>query len=214
MKYDRFTYLWPPRAERAIPTAMLPGYEQGGYFAQIKKNGTCNIMAISPDREIVAMNRHKEAHRAWRPDGSTQKAFQSLQGGWYVFVAELLHSKVPGIRHINYINDILVADSESLVGVAYAARQERLRQIFPIRTNPERKAPFGIGYSVIDEHTWLADNYTPGDNYFELFKSLTDAADEGLVLKKPDAGLVICARPGSNTAWQVKVRRPTKVLHF
>ncbi len=218
MKYDSFTYYFPPRASgKPMPAALLPAWEARGYWAQIKKNGTCNLMDITSDREIIAWNRHNEPHRAWQPDNRTRQAFMNLPGkGWYKFVAELMHSKIPGIRHINYVHDVLVADGESLIGTTFAARQKLLGELFPNTTapNPKDAELYGIGYTVIDEHTWLATNYLPGANFFELFRGLNAAADEGVVLKKPTATLAICAREGSNTSWQTKVRRPTKALHF
>ncbi len=153
------------------------------------------------------MNRHNERHKAWQPDESTRKAFRDLPGGWYVFVAELLHSKVPSIRNTNYINDILVADSESLVGTTFAERQKMLSELFPGAVPSMARS-----HSVIDSNTWLARNYKGG--FQTLFDSLTAAEDEGLVLKDPQATLNYCSRATANSGWQVKCQKPTKVLSF
>ena len=89
MKYTSYSYLFPPRPENAIPGDMLGLYEKRGFVAQAKKNGTCNVMAISPERDITAMTRHRTPHKAWSANADTKKAFQNLPGnGWYVFVCE------------------------------------------------------------------------------------------------------------------------------
>ncbi|CAM6055322.1 unnamed protein product [Sphagnum tenellum] len=83
-------------------------------------NGTASVLAISPDRQIVAMNRHREEHKLWTPTAANIADFAKLPGkGWYVFVAELMHSKVPGIKNVNYVHDILVADGKHLTGETF-----------------------------------------------------------------------------------------------
>jgi hypothetical protein len=219
MNYNSYTFFWPPRPKLAIPPAILPTKE-GRYWAQIKKNGTGNTLALSPDdgkgfgRQLITMTRHNEAHKAWTPDGKTHSAFRNLPGnGWYYFVAELMHNKVPGIRHINYINDILVADGESLVGTTFEERQKLLADLFGVENVPAVDfTGEPVGYVPIDANTWLAKNYT--GNFLNLFQSLTRPEDEGLVLKDPKARLAFCSREDSNSAWQLKCRRPTKVNHF
>ena len=129
----------------------LPLYEARGYVAQYKKNGQANVMAISPDRQIIAMNRHNEKHRQWQPSGATQTAFNDLPRGWYVFCAELLHAKVKAIRDINFIHDVLVANGEHLTGTTFADRQTILADLFPNAVDH-----ISGGYRVIDSHTWLA----------------------------------------------------------
>jgi hypothetical protein len=196
VRFEKFSYLYPPRPEAAVPLVMLPYYEERGYIAQIKKNGTQNVLAVSPDREIIAMTRHKTEHKMWQPDEITAHAFNTLTGGWYVFVSELLHNKVAiGPKHTNYINDILVADGEYLVGTTFQARQDLLRCLFP-----DAVPHISGGYLVIDEITWLATNYR--SNFSKITRKGPE--DEGLVLKKSSAKLAICLKPNSNVNWQAK----------
>lgn len=200
MKYEQFSYLYPPRPSVNIPPEALPQWEKSGYWSQTKKNGTANVMAITPDRKVIAMTRHKTEHKAWAPDAATGLAFRDLSGGWYVFTAELLHSKVPGLRNINYIHDVLVADSEHLTGTTFAERQALLARLFP-----DAVAHISGGYRVIDPHTWLACNHT--DGFAAMFRTLSQKRspeDEGIVLKKPTAKLAFCLTATSNSAWQAK----------
>lgn len=206
MVYNKYTYLYPPRPEHAILPLDLARFEARGYVCQIKKNGTSNVMAISPDRQITAMMRDRKPHKAWEPDERTRRAFLDLPGkGWYYFCAELLHSKVSGLRHTNYIFDILVADGTRLEGTTFSERQTILGDLFPNSVES-----MGGGYRVIDQHTWLAVTY-PG-SFYRLFQTIQQRhrpEDEGLVLKKPNAKLAFCVSPTSNEDWQVKCRLPT-----
>ena len=202
MRYDSYSYLWPPRPVNSIQTIMLPFYERQGHVAQIKMNGTCSVIAVSPDGYLTTMTRHNEPHRAWAPTEGSSKAFRSLPGeGWYVFVAELMHSKVPGIRDINYINDILVHDGEHLTGATYSDRQQMLTALFPAQSET-------LSHYVVDAHTWLAKTHTGG--FQSLFKGLSRPEHEGLVIKNPKAPLALCFRENGNWNWQVKIRKPTK----
>ena len=203
MRYEQYSYLWMPRPDNAVPKAMLASYQAQGWVAQVKLNGTANIMAISPDREkVVAATRHNDAHKMWSPSPHTLAPFKGLPGdGWYIFTCELMYSKVPGIRDINYIHDILVADGEYLVGSTFSDRQVLLRGLWNVPENTDCKS-----HDVIDDHTWLAKNHVKG--FSKLFESLDRPEYEGLVLKRPTAKLAHCSRQTSNNSWQLKIRAP------
>jgi hypothetical protein len=208
--YTSYQFLYPPRPEKAIFSIQLPYYEQRNFIVQYKKNGTNNGMAISPRCEITAMQRRNEPHALWAPSEHTKEAFRDLPGGWYYFVAELLHSKVSGgaakgLRDINYINDILVADDKHLVGTTFAERQALLAKLFNAAKLPISST--GSHY-IIDSHTWLARNHTK--SFAQMFAGLREAEDEGLVLKMPSAKLAPCTKPTANASWMVKIRMPHK----
>ena len=159
------------------------------------------------------MTRHNDNHKNWQPSPHTCDAFRSFSG-WTVVVCELLHSKVPGIRDINYIHDILVYNSEHLIDKTFIERQELLSSLFPNASSPASSDLFGHGYRVIDDHTWLAVNYATGTDFLKLFKGLKSPIDEGLVLKKTDAKLVYGSSATSNSGWQLKIRKQTKRISF
>ena len=208
MRYESFAYLFPPRPDQAISPTMLPMVERQGYIAQVKKNGTCNVIAVSPTGEVKCMSRHKEDHKAWKPDQSKLKAFSRLAGrGWYVFVAELMHSKVAGIRDINYVHDILVHNGDYLVGKTQGQRQALLREVFPTAGLPETHSHY-----VYDEYTWIAKEYHEG--FFGLYKGLDDGQDEGLVMKNPKQPLAFCTREKSNNVGLLKARKTHKNYSF
>lgn len=202
MRFDAFSYLWPPRPEKAVPPELLGFYEKRGWVAQHKLNGTCNVLAVNPARQIVAMNRHAEQHKAWKPTEASSRAFRKLPGkGWWVFVAELMHSKVPGIKDTNFVHDVLVADGVYLIGKTMAERQAILDEVFPSGKDCG-------SHVVIDENTWRAKNHTGG--FRKLFAGLERPEHEGIVVKNPKAVLALCGRASSNAGWQVKCRKPHK----
>lgn len=218
MRFEDWQYLWPPRPEKAIPKSLLSFYGKQKWVAQVKLNGTCNVLSVSPKNEIVAKSRHKDIesgnHRLWSPGPETKTAFVNLprpNKGWYVFVAELMHSKVSGgPRNTNYIHDILVADGEYLVGKTFEERQAILRSLFP--DIDETKST--VAYHVIDKNTWLARNHVDV-NLADLYTSvITEDAYEGIVVKNPKAKLSLCSRQKSNSDWQIKCRRPHKNYGF
>lgn len=205
MKYARYSILYPPRPEHAIPPAGV-GRLEGTHFAQVKLNGTCSIITVDPEGELYFHNRHGEKHKAWKPDLSKLGAFSKLKG-WHVFVAELMHSKVEGMRDINYVHDVIVANGRYMTGKSALARQDVLASLFP-----NTKDEGDISHTVIDRHTWLARNHMQG------FKELYDALDrpeyEGLVLKDRETGLKLPMREKSNAGQQVKARKTHKNYSF
>jgi hypothetical protein len=209
MRYESYAYLYPPRPEKAIPPNLFAYYQRKGWVAQAKKNGTCNVIAVSPTKELICMNRHREDQKLWAPTPASTAAFKDLPGtGWYVFVAELLHSKVAGgVRDTNYINDILVDDGKYLVGEKFSTRQDLLQARFRRGGQAETDSHW-----LIDENTWLARNRE--GKFQQFFDSLDKPEDEGIVLKDPNAALAVCSREKSNVGWSVKSRRTHKNFGF
>ncbi len=202
MIYDRFIYITPPRAEKAIPSRLLFFYEQRGFICQIKKNGTNSVIFVSPDKEVFAYNRHGERHKQWHFTEKTNRIFRNLPGrGWYVINAELIHAKVKGMRDINYIHDILVEDGVYLNDETYAQRYARLARLF-LNDNSTKMVE---GYWILDDHTWLARNFR--SDFKKIYDSLTSEEDEGLVLKD------ICGKMNSK-GWTVKCRVSHKNYSF
>lgn len=208
MKYDKFAYLYPPRPEKAVPSNFLGFYRKQGWIAQVKKNGTCNVLFVSPERQITAMSRHNDDHKAWTPTEKSSAAFAKLPGkGWYVFTTEVLNNKVPGIRDTHYIFDILVADGVYLIDTTFESRQEILRDLF--LTGDEEET---FSHYIINDNVWLAKIIT--EKFKTLFTGLTNPEDEGLVLKDPKAKLKLCSKPKDNSGWQVKCRAGHKNFGF
>lgn len=202
--YIKKTYISPPRAENAIPPGLLKTYQRKNWIAQIKKNGTNSVIFVAPDKTVTAMGRHNNGHKLWEFTKASEALFKTLPGhGWYVLNAELMHSKVAGMRDINYIHDILVEDGDYLLGTTYAQRYARLLMLFL-----KDHAKGTNSHFILDDHTWLAKNHS--GSFVDLFDSLSAPEDEGLVLKNLQGRLV----PKDNSGWSVKCRRPHKNFGF
>jgi hypothetical protein len=210
MRYDDFAYLWPPRPESAIAPRVLGSFEHRRWIAQIKYNGTANVIFVAPDKTVTAMSRHNEQHRQWSPTQEVMADFARLPGrGWYVFVAELLHNKVAdaGLKNINYTHDVLVADGEYLVGHTQEDRQGILQDL--LLAVDARSTPH---HYEVSPNLWLPVEYESG--FDTLFEGLTRPEHEGLVLKDPRQKLSLCLRQKSNIAGLIKCRRTHKNYSF
>jgi hypothetical protein len=208
MEYTKFAYIPPPRAEAKIPFGLLSIYEDGGWLAQVKKNGTNSVIFVPPDRVPYAYNRHGERHKAWEFDKESARLFAKLPGrNWYVFNAELLHNKVSGgPRNTNYLHDVLVYDGTYLLGRSYAERYALLDKLFRRYATGEE-----FGHFVLNPSTWLAINFT--SKFKQIFKEeLSGGEDEGLVLKDPQGLLATTDGKGAN--WMAKIRKPAKNFGF
>jgi hypothetical protein len=213
MKYRSFTFLYPPRAEKAIPDFMLPIYEEKGWEAEVKMNGTNNVVFVPPKGDLMSRQREGEEHKLWNFTQKSAAVFKELQDGknWHVFNAELIHSKTSdsNYRDINYIHDVLVWKGVYLLGTT---RRERLALLHEILD------PFGgtemDDYRIITPNTWLAKQYKKDFRkiWGEIQKDAQKAdamrrapLKEGLVLKKPD-GILNIGGEKANTSWTVKCR--------
>lgn len=185
-------FLFPPRPEKAIPVDLISYYEKTGSICQIKKNGSATVVDVDAEGVPTFWNRHKELHKAWTATREIIEYFGQFPNS--VIVGELLHNKHPSVKNIIYIFDVLVFKGNDLVGTTLKDRLEIIRSM-----------PQGKGI-------WFAKTYTK--NFRKLYDGLTDAIDEGIVLKNPKAKLKFCFKAGMNGDWQVKCRKAHKNYSF
>jgi len=206
-------YLYPPRPSEKVSSTMLGFFDKqrtngvAKYITQIKKNGTCSVTIISPDKKVQCWTRHKEAHKAWTPSMKTLSPMIDVSSGWTVFVSELLHSKGTGSTDTQYIFDILVYDNNYMVGSTFGERQNLLMDLFSSNFVDET-----VSHNVITNKIWLAKNHTSG--FKQLFDNITSIEDEGVVIKEWNAKLDFCSRELANSNWQFKSRKATKNYSF
>lgn len=198
MEYNKFKYLYPPRPKNQILPGMLEFYEKRKWWAQIKKNGTCSIICVSPDKTITHMTRHNDMHKMWTPSKEVNEPLLQLPNKWYYFCGELINSKVPGIRNKMYLFDCLVCDNEYLIGAKYNKRYNILKSLFRVSSNTSQ-------YDIVNDNVWIANNYNIG--FEAIYRSLSNPEDEGIVIKDPNANLEACRNDGCNSSWQAKCRR-------
>jgi hypothetical protein len=213
VSYTYPQFLFPPRPERKIAPHNLAAWEEKGWWCDIKKNGSGSVVLVGPDGAITVKRRDRSEHKAWQPRPQVLQAFRRLPPH-SVCAAELLHSKVPGLRDILYIHDLMALEGVHLVGTTFAERRKILHSYFPATT------PSIDGHHyVIDQHTWLARTFT--QDFAKLFASLKHqdgtpkrGDDEGIVLKNPKTKLELCFKADSNSHWQVKCRLEHKNYQY
>jgi hypothetical protein len=201
--YTEFRYIEPPYTKVKRAYEFLDEYEGKGWWAQLKLNGTRNVSFVNPDHVVCGWNRHGQPQKAWHYDRTNSKLLCRGEG-WNIYDSELMHNKTPHIKDTNYLYDILVHDGQHLIGTTYRERYNLLKQMFPARGQ-------GIGYWIIDEHFWLAQNYER--NFRQIFDQVTQLVPggkepmfphiEGLVLKDPNG----VYRTSDASGWMIKFRR-------
>jgi hypothetical protein len=202
MNYAEYQYLWPPRPEQKIARPQLSYYENKGWWAQKKKNGTCTLV-FARGAQVIFKTRHNDDHKLWSPKREHISFFAGPKA-WNVYVAELLHSKVAGgPKDQLYIFDVLVSNGDYLVGSTFADRQVLLHDRFEGKDEGDqvRVSPYVTIAKCFDE------------GFAQMFDNLAPE-DEGLVIKNPLAPLKPCYKPDSNAGWQVKCRIPHKNYSF
>lgn len=205
MAFDEYRFLYPPRPDQAIPPTLIGMYDGMGWWPQVKKNGTCCVIGARGD-EVIFQGRHDGNDlAAWSPLPE-HKAFFAGSEKWEVYVAELLHSKVPGIRNELYIFDLIVSGGEHLTGTTLSQRALMLRERF----GADGKESAGLGALRIAPFIQLADALPRGEAAKLWRGDCLQPEDEGFVFKNPRAPLVACLTATANSSWQVKCRRPTK----
>lgn len=208
-EYTEFKYLYPPRPDFVLTCDRIPYYENQGWVGQYKKNGTCTIVAMSPDGFFHAMNRHHEEHKAWVLTDEIKKSLRKIlpKGHWVVLVGEIMHSKTPTIKDTIYFHDVIVYQSRQLVGMTFAERQKILEKLLPCN-GKETKS-----YYYVTDKIWRARVITK--DILRHFQEIEDKKiDEGIVLKLPSGKLKPCRKEDSNCSWQYKIRYQTKNYQF
>lgn len=221
LPYKEYRYLYPPRPDNKLPPTGIPFYENLGWWAQKKKNGTNTPVFVCGDK-VIFKTRHADDsgagidHKQWEPLPAHTEFFQSLAthgalldtiaGKWNAYCAELLHSKTTHIKHQLFIHDVMVMDGVQLVDYTFAERQVLLAKRF-LESGFEDE---GDQYRI-NEYVSIAKNYTEG--FEDVFKNL-GKEDEGLVFKDPNGKLKPCWSEKANAGWSAKVRIPHKNYGF
>lgn len=194
--------IYPPRPTNAIIAPLIPVFEKRGFWAQIKWNGTCTVVSVSPDGDIVFKTRHGEDHKAWTPKPEMVEYFRNFPDS--IFVGELLHNKGPSIKDTLYLFDVLRYQGTDLVGTTFEERQTKIMQSEVRKIKP------------LHATVWVADNYVD-EGLYGLWNNLSSGGTpliEGLVLKNPNGVLEPYYKASANAGWQVKCRFPHKNYGF
>jgi hypothetical protein len=211
MKYKAFSYIYPPRPANAIPIDNLPEYDNGSFLAQPKLNGS-NCVFFMNETQLFVMNRHAQRLTNFRiPTDEIRSLYSG--SGWMVLNGEYLNKSKNDeagqvFNHKLVIFDLLVYNSEYLVGSTFSDRVEMLDNLFSTKQY-EKEYLYAIS-----ENVFRVKSY---DQEFDtLFENITRRGTliEGVVMKRKKARLEIGNSPNNNSKSQVKCRVATKNYKF
>jgi hypothetical protein len=212
--FNQWNYIFPPRPKTAIPFADAPRYADGRWQAQLKLNGTRNLIAVSPDGEVDFWNRHKERHRAWTPPTwiADEVRARFACGKWTVLDSELLHSKHASVKDTLYLFGALVLGGQHLVGETYEACYAGLVGACGA-VGPD--VPGYGGYvAEAGRGLWLA-RMIPPDRWPDAWDVASRSpVAEGLVLKRVKARLEPGRAENNNGTWMIRCRKASKSFAF
>jgi len=156
------------------------------------------------------MGRHGPDHVLdWQPGASWQAFEATLDGGWHVFVGELLHSKGVGVKDTIVLFDMLVEDGDYLVGKTLYDRFNRLERLLKAYNSEPQ---IELTHREYNQGVWLVENRARA---FRLwFDAEAPAMVEGLCLKDKNAKLRLCSKASANAGGQVKCRKPKANVSF
>lgn len=217
--YNKFKYLFPPRAETAMQPEELVKLNTDGWIAQPKYNGSCAVLFIDGRNAYHLYDRHKDKLTLQKPLDYT--ALNDSENEWMVLCGEYLNKNKKGedgkgFNHKFIMWDILVHRGKYLIGRTVEQRLHLLHELF----GSSRGVITDKSLSIFDHliatkvtDVYLAPSYT--NNFMRLFYEIKETdLYEGIVLKRANAPLEIGLKEKNNTTWQVKIRKPTKNYNF
>jgi len=218
IKYEKYSYLFPPRPEETTSNTELYKYDNGDFIAQPKYNGTCCVVFIS-ESEIIVMNRHKTKITSDYSDID----FRGLHrgSGWLVLCGEFLNKNKKGEDGKSFnlkfvIWDILVYESQYLIGSTIVERLDLLEKLYPctkIAVSETQMTVLKHACFTSYKNVYRAPTYA--SKFDVLYNQIVNTdLYEGLVIKRKTAKLTIGLVEKNNNGWQIKCRKPTKNYDF
>lgn len=219
MKYNNFKYLYPPRPEYKTTPEDLSKYENEGYYAMPKYNGSACIV-FTNGIDLHVYNRHKEVLSTYSKDIEFRKLAKT--SNWFVYAGEYLNKGKLGESGIKekgkfVIWDLLVWDGIYLVGQTLEHRLNLLEQIYPCKRAIVNSS---TGIEIYEhlcctEFTGIYKAPIYLNDFANLYNSIVQTdLYEGIVLKKKDSKLSFGFNEQNNTEWQIKCRKENKLYNF
>ena len=203
-KYNKYTYIFPPRPKNAIQSSDLDFWDNNTLIAQCKLNGSNCTIYTNGEKHIV-MNRHNGRLTNFRLTDEEIKSMYRGNGEWMVINGEYMNKSKSDenrkvFNHKFVIFDILVLDGDSLVGKTFEERVVLLDQLYGTK---DCEKPYLYG---ISENIYRVKSYT--SNFLDLYNDLVEIdMIEGLVLKRRSARLEAGTSELNNTKSQIKCRK-------
>jgi hypothetical protein len=212
MKYDKYSYIFPPRPKNAVNPDELNFWDNHSLIGQPKLNGS-NCTIYTNGTQSIVMNRHNQRLSNFDLSQPEIKSlFRGSNSKWLVLNGEYLNKSKKDetgneFNHKFIIFDILVYNSDYLVGRTFEERIKILDELYG--TNKSEKSYL---YSI-NENTYRVKSFETG--FTSLFEALTPIdVIEGLVLKRKSARLEMGTTENNNIKSQIKSRKPTKLYKY
>lgn len=223
--YPKYRYLFPPRAENALPDNQLSTFDNGTYIAQPKLNGDC-MLVFTNGLETIIMDRHKKEFLKTIKMTPTlgklhRESTNVVKNKWMVLVGEHMvkskknaEGKVWNEKFV--IFDIIVFDGIQLIGKTFEERQLLLDNLY----GKEEVALTSTGtytdkflYATEIEDVFRVKSFR--DCFSAVWNDLIKIdMYEGLVLKRANAKLENGNTQKNNMNSQMKFRKPTKLYVY
>jgi ATP-dependent DNA ligase len=210
INYNNFRYIFPPRPKNAVNPNELNFWDNGSMIGQIKTNGSNGVIFMN-ERDIYIYNRHGQRMTNHNLNYEELKGLYSGRG-WMVLNGEILNKSKKDEFGNNFnenfiIFDILVYNSEYLVGKTFLERVELLEKLYGRRTLEKDYL-----YSIY-ENIHLIKSFETG--FKDIFDTYTPIdMVEGVVLKRKNAKLEIGNTENNNSKSQIKSRKSSKNYKF
>ena len=211
--YTEPDYLFPPRPKTKIRPQKLDNYEGNDYVLQPKLDGSCSVI-FTNGIDVIVKNRHRRSFSRFKMDlREIKNVHRGRKGNWIVLTGEYMNKSRRDEMGCVWnqklvIFDILVYESELLLGMSTEERVRLLEDLYPER-------PFKPYLSKISKNIWRVKNIFETDGFKSKFDDITKInMYEGFVLKKRIAPLRPPYREGDNSASQLKVRKPTNNYRY
>lgn len=230
-------YIYPPRAQDAIPPTETNVYATLGWTAQLKYNDTHVLIKYNPGwdqpdpgttntRAIQLWGRHGELLRDYHAPDWLYRELQDLghqlnldPNNWSLLDGGILDRKHVAIKDTIVIWDILVLNGSHLIGTKYQDRYHRISSL-ENKTNPNwtYHTPNGQPHNLGIQQTtniFIPKNYpaeawpTLWDMIHKINNDYSQPLLEGLVFKDPYGKLEMGFREKNNSGWLGRSRIQT-----
>jgi hypothetical protein len=210
MKFPNYKFVFPPRPKNSVSPTELQYFENQGLLAQPKINGSNTVLFLNKE-QLIVMNRHGQRLTGFSIN--TDEILSLYKGtGWMVLNAEYLNKSQTDetgrvFNHKLVIFDILVYDSNYLVGSTFESRVKLLDELYE---NKECDKEYLYN---ISENVYRVKTYT--ENFENLFNNLIKIGMyEGLVFKRMSGKLEMGLRELNTSSSQFKIRKGTKSYKY
>jgi hypothetical protein len=236
MKVQDTQYIFPPRAQDAIPLSDAGLFAELGWIAQLKYNDSRCLIKYLPNGSIELWNRHAERFRDYEPPtwlldqlDTVAQRLNLSRTSWTLLDGGLIHAKHAAIKHTIVIWDILVLDGQHLLGSTYGDRYNHLTSQLatasPFLYSGKGCADLNIGIKIAD-NILMPSNHP--DNWPGIWENVIERANafwtigkpgdknydikpliEGLVFKDLDGKLEMGYKEKNNSKWMCRSRVET-----